>query len=45
MSTLIASLANLAIRTVKCTKDRLRDATQIVLLAVGRGDWTIKFGD
>jgi hypothetical protein len=44
MSTLIASLANLAIRTAKCTKDRLRDATQAVLLVLGKADWTIKFG-
>jgi len=40
MSTLIASFANLAIRTVKCTKARLRDAQQAAMIIVGKADWS-----
>jgi len=44
MSTIIASVANLVICTVKCTKERLRKVQQAVRVATGRSDWTINLG-
>ena len=39
MTTLIASIANLAISVAKCTKERLRKTRQAMRIALGKADW------
>lgn len=43
MSTLIASIANLAIRTAKRSKKYFNEVKQFMLLVSGKADWTITF--